>query len=412
VYPAYQAARSAVFWMPVFFLYFSESCSVREVFLLEAIYYAAVVLLEVPSGYLSDRLGRRPTLIVAATAVTAAHVVFASTASFGAFAVAQGLLAAGMAFNSGTDSALLFDSLKAEGSPDEFGKTEGRAQAWALVSMAVASAVGGLCAGFELRLAYVLSVAAGVIGLGLAIAFVEPSPGGEAARSPALQLRAVRDCVRIPRLGWVFAFTVAMTVFNHVPYELVQPYLRLLLGTTTVDPLGGADATPVVTGVIAAVGLLISAFASRRSAKWAERIGHGRLWMGLVLLQGATIAVVGLAVHPAVALLFALRGIPGAVMRPTVGATVHPLLDSGLRATYLSVQSLAGRLSFSLALLGTSQLVGELDALDFGGLQRVSRVFAAAAAGVLALLWLRRAALGNGNGSGNGGSCSPSGSAS
>ena len=147
LYPAYQAARSAVFWMPVFFLYFSGACSVAEVFLLEASYYAAVVVVEVPSGYLSDRQGRRPTLVVAAMATTAAHVVFASTASIEAFAVAQGLLAAGMAFNSGTDSALLFDSLKAEGSPDDFGTTEGRAQAWALTSMAFAAAAGGVKSG-------------------------------------------------------------------------------------------------------------------------------------------------------------------------------------------------------------------------------------------------------------------------
>lgn len=32
---------------------------------LEAIYYIAVVFLEVPSGYFSDRFGRRQTLLIA-----------------------------------------------------------------------------------------------------------------------------------------------------------------------------------------------------------------------------------------------------------------------------------------------------------------------------------------------------------
>jgi MFS family permease len=32
---------------------------------LEAIYYIAVVILEVPSGYFSDRFGRRQTLLIA-----------------------------------------------------------------------------------------------------------------------------------------------------------------------------------------------------------------------------------------------------------------------------------------------------------------------------------------------------------
>ena len=58
LYPIYQAARSSTFWLPVFFLYFSSKFDVADVLLLEAIYYGAVVALEVPSGYLSDRLGR------------------------------------------------------------------------------------------------------------------------------------------------------------------------------------------------------------------------------------------------------------------------------------------------------------------------------------------------------------------
>jgi hypothetical protein len=76
-----------------------------------------------------------------------------------------------------------------------------------------------------------------------------------------------------------------------------------------------------------------------------------------------------------------------------VGAKIHPLLDSGLRATYLSVQSLVGRLAFALALLGTSRLVGDLSALDEDGLALVTRVFAAAALLVLAALWVFRGAL-------------------
>lgn len=50
-------------WMPVFFLYLNQYVSVADVLLLEAIYYLAVVMVEVPSGYFSDVVGRRPTLL-------------------------------------------------------------------------------------------------------------------------------------------------------------------------------------------------------------------------------------------------------------------------------------------------------------------------------------------------------------
>ena len=51
--------RSLLFWLPAFFLYFQSSLPVEQVLELAAIYYLGTVLCEVPSGYLSDRVGRR-----------------------------------------------------------------------------------------------------------------------------------------------------------------------------------------------------------------------------------------------------------------------------------------------------------------------------------------------------------------
>ena len=64
LYPWYRAGYEAYFWLPVFFLYFNERFSIERVLQLEAIYFLSVVLLEVPSGYFSDRIGRRPTLLI------------------------------------------------------------------------------------------------------------------------------------------------------------------------------------------------------------------------------------------------------------------------------------------------------------------------------------------------------------
>ena len=73
LYPLYQAFFNAYFWLPVFFLYFSKHFSLAQVLQLEAIYYLAVVSLEVPSGYFSDVIGRRPTLLTSSSNVIAPH---------------------------------------------------------------------------------------------------------------------------------------------------------------------------------------------------------------------------------------------------------------------------------------------------------------------------------------------------
>ena len=107
LYPKYRAAADAMAWLPVFFLYFSERLSLSEVLLLEAVYYIAVVFIEVPSGYMSDRFGRRRTLLLSCIAILAAYVFFLFSGSFTGLAVGQLLLAAGIAFRSGTDLSLI-----------------------------------------------------------------------------------------------------------------------------------------------------------------------------------------------------------------------------------------------------------------------------------------------------------------
>ena len=226
LYPLYLACRRLIFWLPVFFLYFSSVLRIDQVLLLEAIYYLGVVVLEVPSGYFSDRVGRRVTLLISTGSWIVGGLVFVMTASFVPFAVAQLLLALGMAFNSGTDTALLYDSLKDQGREDELARQEARAQALGLVAVGIAAGVGGLLAGFDLRIAYLLSSLSAALAWAVAWHFREP-PRSDVVRPPVRQIVAASQRLRDPQLRWIFVFVVGMTVLNHVPYEFFQPWLEL-----------------------------------------------------------------------------------------------------------------------------------------------------------------------------------------
>ena len=63
LYPWFRAASDGHAWITVFFLYMSQSLPLDQVIQLSAVYYFSVFVLEVPSGYFSDRIGRRTTLV-------------------------------------------------------------------------------------------------------------------------------------------------------------------------------------------------------------------------------------------------------------------------------------------------------------------------------------------------------------
>ncbi len=352
LYPWYAAVLHAHFWLPIFFLYFLEHMSLADVLRLEAIYYAVVVLLEVPSGYVSDRFGRRITLLISNASLVAAYLTFYFGDGFGTFAVAQVLLAAGLSFNSGTDTSLHFDSLASLGREDEFDRREAVVARNSILGTGLAGLAGGAVAVFDLRYAYGLSVLAAAVGLALVVIMREPIAHQKVlvVASPLKQLRVCGRLLRSPLLGWLFAFYVAMTVLNHVPYEFYQPYLDL----TLKDRLPLGDGTSLASGVHVAGAMLVAAWFAGRSVRLRDRIGLGGVLLSAAGLQTLIIASMGLVLHPLIVALMLLRSVPRALMTAPLNAAVAPRVARAQRATYLSIMSLAGRLAFSCWLMALS----------------------------------------------------------
>ena len=354
LYPWYAAAYNAFFWMPVFFLYFGEHLSLSRVLQLEGIYYAAVVLLEVPSGYFSDKVGRRTTLLGSSLMLVAAYLLFFFGSGFAAFAVAQILLAAGIAFNSGTDTSFHFDSLAALGREEEYEDREALVARNGLAATGLAALVGGGIASMDLSYAYGLSALVGVISLGLVVLFHEPERAEE--EEAAGFGRQIVNCLthlKKPALGWLFGFAVLAVVIAHVPYEFYQPYLDVLGAQ-----FGFEEHTALATGAHMAVATLIGAWFARRSARIDKRLGTGRTLLLAAFIQLIIIAAMASFLHMVVVALILLRGVPSGIYKAPLNAAVTPRIPQKERATYLSIQSLVGRLSFAALLAGLSVVAG------------------------------------------------------
>jgi len=357
LYPWYAGLFHAYFWLPVYFLFFQSKLDLADVLLLESIYFASVVAMEVPSGWFSDMFGRKRTLIVASLFLCAAYILFLQANSFNMFAIAQMLLAAGIAFNSGTDTSFLLETTQALGVQDEYGAREANATRFNFLGTAVAAVLGGLAAIPDFRGAYVLSFVGAVGLLAITIRFTEPLPTNPSSKTPRVGfIKQIVSCVgllRNIRLLWLSVFAVFMIVMNHIPYEFYQPFVKELAREYEI-----MKATPFLTSLHLALTMVVAAWIASKSIQLRDRIGTGATLISAAGLQLAMIAVMHFFVNIPAAIATLLRSCPRALMTAPLNAAVAPNVPTSVRATFLSLQSLFGRLGFASTLAFFAYAVG------------------------------------------------------
>ena len=408
LYPLFRVAGDALAWLPIFFLFFSQYLSLSEVIALEAVYYIAVVLAEVPSGYFSDRFGRRTTLLLSCVTLIVSYLFFLSGQTFLLLAVGQILLATSLAFRSGTDTSLLYESLSALGRANEYGDREAKAGQYGFLATAIAALVGGITGSFDLSSPYWLSLASACAMMFVVFRFTEPGLQaefltqasatkhqtariGEDPTEPAGVTQGFLDqlgeCLRylrVPLLAGLFVYYVYLYMIVHIPYEFYQPYLSLL---DDDNRLSGYSA-PLLAGVLFALTAIVGAFASKHSMNLLRRFGLTGLLGGAAVLELLVIAVLAIWLHPVLALLVILRSGPMAVIAAPINSTIAPLIKDAHRATFLSIRSLAGRLAFSGMLAGFAWLIPDGAAIEWEALSLVLRVALVIGLVGLLLLWL------------------------
>ena len=368
LYPWFRFFQNLLFWHGIWFLYFQQTLSAAEAILLYAVYDIATTVLEVPSGWMSDRLGRRATLIASAGAGLVGALLLTTGGSFAAFALAQAALGASMAFSSGTDSALLYESLAASGRKGEVERQELKAWRFSFSALAIGAVLGGALAVNSFLWPFLAGALAFAAMLGIALSFREPAhadhppPQGD----EVLRLGSLGTAFRHPVLIWIFALDIAMYALSHVPYVFGQPFILEAL-----ESRGIAAGAPLVSGGVSAAMMLVSLTVSLFALRLRRGIGLPAM---LLLAFGVQIGVIAVLFVSgsvlAIAVLF-LRMVPDSLSTPFILARIQPLLSDDSRATYLSLQSFAGRLLFAATLWFASLGASDVGAMSFAELRVV-----------------------------------------
>lgn len=105
-----------------------------------------IFIMEVPTGVIADKIGRKYSLALGGLTVAIAALIYGSVPRFEIFLLGEFLFGVAMAFMSGADNALLYDSLKESGRENESKKIFGRAHVFGLLGMLTSAPIGSFIA--------------------------------------------------------------------------------------------------------------------------------------------------------------------------------------------------------------------------------------------------------------------------
>jgi MFS family permease len=163
-------------FMPIIWLFYEENgLTIADLFIIQSIYSITIALIEIPSGYVADVLGRKNSMIIGSFFGMLGMIVYSFSFGFEGFLIAALCLGIGQSFISGSDTAIMYDSLLQLNRTKDFIKLEGRTISMGNLAEAFAFIIGGLLAEISLRTPFYYQIGIAFVGFFVAILLVEPT---------------------------------------------------------------------------------------------------------------------------------------------------------------------------------------------------------------------------------------------
>lgn len=344
-----KAARWLMLTTPYLPLFLAQNGIDKSSFAtLAAIQALCIVIFEIPSGYLADVIGRKKTLIYGVLLGALGFAIHSVSFTFSGFLLALVVLGAGQSLISGSDSAMLYETLKSMDRRGEYPRYEGRVIALGSLLETIGAPLGGLLALASLRYPFIAQTFVAMLAIPAALTLVEPQEearlhGHRINLFPALKRSLFQN--RILLMLVMYSALIGggtYTMAKAIPYWFDE----------------SVQASPIVLGIFWSVLNLSAAFFSHQAYKLEPRINRLAFMgtIGVVIALGF-IALGWLSAYPAMAILllfYSMRGLATPILKNYINTST----DSEVRATVLSVRMFMVYIVFAL-LFPVMGLVGD-----------------------------------------------------
>lgn len=218
--------------MPIWVIFLNKKgLNLTSIGVLDAVAFAAIALLEIPSGALADLIGRKYTLAIGSFLYSLGMLFLALTNSISIVVIGYLLWHISNAFFSGTNYAYLYDTLKASNKESDYQKIAGRLRAISSIALASGSLIGGwIAATTSLSVIFYIIFALCLISTIIALTLKEPrmQKDTEIKQSVGLLIRSSLSFVisRPMVRNLILMNGIISTVPFIILYVMIQPYVQ------------------------------------------------------------------------------------------------------------------------------------------------------------------------------------------
>lgn len=321
-------------WLPIWAVYLLDERGL-SLFLLgafDAPFWILWILLEVPTGAVADRWGRKVSLSYGAAVYAIAVTVFGLAGNLPVLLGSYIIFAVAFTLFSGADAAFVYDSLRARGREGDYQRIWGRMEGVSYAGGILGLLLGAPLAHFTtLSVPIVVSGALGGVAWLITLTFREPPRLDEGERQRPY-LDEVKEAFGIafsrpPVRAMLLLSAAVMGVGTSIIF-LEQPFLR-------------DHGVPVAFfGLIIAPGQLLAIAAAVLSYRATRALGLSRMVLFMPVPVLITAAGLGLIDHVAAFAFYPITTAGLALIFPLVSDYLNRRIPSSHRATVLSIHQM------------------------------------------------------------------------
>lgn len=331
------------FYLPVFALfYIASQVTIPELSIILAVFFASIILLEVPTGIIADLLGRKKAMMISRCCYIAELIIITFFNGFTAFLIAKMISAVGVSLSSGSGEALFYDTFKAMGKESEFKKHNANLHMITSISMAVVMILGSIIFAIDPKLPALASIPFAIAGLIIVSMLKEPiaAPKNLSIKNAYAQLQeGLRYTFNHRHLKYLilFSFPIAALIevalgFSSLHHQQVKVPIAAI-------------------GTIAMIASLLTAYAAKKSHKTERDYGPKKVLNAMQYAMLISFGMMAFLIPYVSIIFFLIIPIVLGFSKVLIQDYTNLHTESSHRATILSIRNLFDSLAIAAAYL-------------------------------------------------------------